>query len=236
MENEVSQDGPIFDALPRQATLANRVVRQMEIMIARGGLPIGGKLPPERDLAAQFGVSRTVVREAVAALSARGLLEVQSGSGTIVRRPSIESIASLLNLYMESGPYGPDINQAHDALRILLAEIAGVASEKRTDEDIENLSRIARTGAENMDPQAARDYFFALAQATHNSLFMMVYDCVIAVAPAALSSEDSIRAIKYLRSITEEIRKGDVKSSRKAIRDCFSEAAETTKPAKSKKS
>src|SRR5205823_9529399 len=54
-----------------------------------GEFPVGSRLPPERDLARQLGVSRPSVREAVIALEVEGLVEVRIGSGIYVRAPSV---------------------------------------------------------------------------------------------------------------------------------------------------
>jgi GntR family transcriptional repressor for pyruvate dehydrogenase complex len=64
--------------------LAISVVRQIETLILRGILRPGDRLPPERDLSERLGVSRPSLREAVADLSRRGLLETRAGSGVYV--------------------------------------------------------------------------------------------------------------------------------------------------------
>lgn len=73
-------------ALP-DARAADAVVRGIEARIASGELVPGAHLPPERDLIDAYGVSRTVVREAVAALASRGLLEARPRFRPVVRRP-----------------------------------------------------------------------------------------------------------------------------------------------------
>jgi GntR family transcriptional repressor for pyruvate dehydrogenase complex len=64
--------------------LASAVVRQVETLILRGILRPGDRLPPERELSERLGVSRPSLREAVADLSERGLLESRAGSGVYV--------------------------------------------------------------------------------------------------------------------------------------------------------
>jgi DNA-binding transcriptional MocR family regulator len=63
----------------------------------------GDRLPSERDLAEEFGVSRTVVREAVHSLVARNLLEVKPGSGIVVRLPSRQTVIQLVVPFSLSG-------------------------------------------------------------------------------------------------------------------------------------
>lgn len=64
--------------------LAQSVVRQIELLILRGLLRPGERLPPERDLAERLGVSRPSLREAIAELQDRGLLVARAGSGVFV--------------------------------------------------------------------------------------------------------------------------------------------------------
>ena len=72
--------------LEREQRLYERVVEKVLELISSGAWRPGYRLPPERELSDAFGVSRTVVREAVKALEARGILESTTGSGVSVRR------------------------------------------------------------------------------------------------------------------------------------------------------
>jgi DNA-binding FadR family transcriptional regulator len=70
---------------------ADAVVRQIEDAIVAGDLVDGDHLPAERDLMARFGISRTVVREAIALLAARGLVESRPRFRPVVRRPGYDA-------------------------------------------------------------------------------------------------------------------------------------------------
>jgi len=223
----------LFDAIPREATLSNRVVREMEAMITQGGLTDGSRLPPERDLATQFGVSRTVIREAVAALSARGLLEVQAGSGTVVKRPSVESIAGLLSLSLAIGEAGsntgtpqPSAEQIRETVRCLAVEAAGLAAELHTDEDVERLSRATRRFTDVPTPRPPSEtsdgaVIQALAQAAHNPLLALLLESVFQMC----DPRDQVRTAAQCRDALDPIRKSDVKAARRAMRDMFTDPA-----------
>lgn len=71
--------------LIRSTSLATAVEREIEAMILNGDLPVGARVP-ELELAERFGVSRSPVREAVRALDAVGLIEVQPNRGAYVRK------------------------------------------------------------------------------------------------------------------------------------------------------
>ena len=76
----------------RPGRLAEEVGADLERRIRRGDFPPGGRLPSESQLAAQFGVSRTVVREAIARLRAEGLVDSRQGAGAFVmQRPGAAS-------------------------------------------------------------------------------------------------------------------------------------------------
>ena len=60
-----------------------RIVEKIEASINKGNYPEGSRLPPERELAEVFGVSRPTIREAIIALEVRGKVEVKTGSGQI---------------------------------------------------------------------------------------------------------------------------------------------------------
>ena len=72
--------GQLFKTVERESTLTTRVTAEIERLIVGGRLQPGQRLPSERELADQFGVSRTVVREAVRGMVAKGLLEVRPGA------------------------------------------------------------------------------------------------------------------------------------------------------------
>src|SRR6195256_6690528 len=75
------RDGAVFNTIGREARLSDKVTDAILESIASNKLRPGDSLPTERELGEQFGVSRTVIREAVRALSAKGMLEVKGGSG-----------------------------------------------------------------------------------------------------------------------------------------------------------
>ena len=90
-----------IEPLEREQRLYERVVDKILALIQDGTWEAGDRLPPERDLAEAFGVSRTVVREAVKTLEARGVLETLTGSGVYVRPPDSAAISRSLRMYLQ---------------------------------------------------------------------------------------------------------------------------------------
>lgn len=154
--------------------LAAMVYEQIDRLIRRGEFPKGCKLPPESELARRFGVSRPVVREALARLRDEGIVRSQQGSGTFVIRgmlpsatalPPIRTLADLLRYY----EYRIDVEAA----------TAGLAAERRTSDDIADIAKVL-ANAEDMLKQgqhqllADTNFAFhrAIAQATRNPFYV----------------------------------------------------------------
>src|ERR1700756_1700354 len=90
-------DKPVYKAV-RTSRLYEQIVQQIEESILKGALKPGDQLPAERELALQFGVSRTAEREAVKALREKGLVEAYSGRGTFVTNGTSQVIRHSLDL------------------------------------------------------------------------------------------------------------------------------------------
>jgi GntR family transcriptional repressor for pyruvate dehydrogenase complex len=233
--------GELFETLERDATLAARVTEQVKQYIVTGHLRPGDRLPPERELARQFGVSRTVVREAVRTLTAQGLLEVRAGSGTVVRNPSAGDVAESMALFLRVGHPGLDLKKILEVRRMLEVEIAALAAERRTDADIAAMdANVAETAAVGNDREGwvANDMAFhaLLARATQNVLFSLLLDSLANVlTPVRRMSFDvpgaSGRTQHYHGAILEQVRQGDPEGARQAMRDHLVEAEGTMRAA-----
>jgi len=236
-ESAVPNQNPRFKAISREPTLSERVTAQIETLIVQSQLHPGDRLPPERELAEQFGVSRTVIREAIRTLSAKGLLEVQSGGGTIVCSPSVETVAQSMNLYLRGGQPQLDYGKIHEVRYLLEVEIAGLAAERRSAEDLARMEAILQEatakGADNRDIFARTDVAFhaALAQATHNLLFGLILDSLADImfevrlsgfdVPGTVDS-----SLTYHRAIFEQVKAGNSEGARQAMREHMQESVE----------
>ena len=110
-----------FDRLGRMPRLSDTIAEQLLEAIVDGRFREGDVLPSERELGDQFGVSRTVIREAVRALATRGVVEVQSGRGVRVVAPDTTSVTEAMSLLMRGGS-AIDFAKVHE-IRMML-EIA----------------------------------------------------------------------------------------------------------------
>jgi GntR family transcriptional repressor for pyruvate dehydrogenase complex len=238
---EAGSPNELFRVLDRDATLAERVTEQIKTYIVDGQLQPGDRMPPERELARQFGVSRTVVREAVRALMAQGLLEVRAGSGSVVRNPSAESVAQSMALFLRVGRDNFDYHKVIEVRRLLEIEIAGLAAQRRSVEDLDALTALLEempTVGDNRDEWLKNDIAFhaVLAQATKNELFALLLDSItdimVTVRRLGFTVPDAAaRAFKYHSAIFEQVQRGDQAGAREAMRDHLAEAEATMRTA-----
>src|SRR6266571_2736546 len=118
---------PAIELGPIKSTrIYEEIVRQVKQLIAEGRLKSGDRLPPERELAEKFVVSRTSVREALRALESLGLIEIRAGEGTFVRQVSVDALVGPLALMMTSQREA--IGELFEARRVLEPAIVALAA------------------------------------------------------------------------------------------------------------
>jgi len=118
--------------------LSDQVVAEIERLILSGEVREGEKLPTEAELCQAFGMSRSVIRDAVRTLSARGLVRVQHGQGTVVDPPGESTVADALILHLLRS----DLT-IHDVLAARAAIETGVcpiAAQRASEDDIRQLA------------------------------------------------------------------------------------------------
>ncbi|HLI70396.1 MAG TPA: FadR/GntR family transcriptional regulator [Ktedonobacteraceae bacterium] len=162
-----------------------RVAAQIEERILNGELHSGDRLPTERELAEQFRVSRTAVREALKILAQKGLVDMRPGRGTIVINSANEALRDSLGLVMklQLGEVGGSQNLI-EVREILEVEIAGLAAARATEKEIAALREAVQTmdkSLQDADAFIAADNRFheALAQATQNALILILVNSIV---------------------------------------------------------
>ncbi len=163
--------------------LYQQIVQQIEESIDKGELKEGDQLPAERELAQQFGVSRTAVREAVKTLSEKGLVEAYAGRGTFITNGSTNSIRNTLDRMIRNGPLEGTVHLA-EMREILEPEIAFLAAKRSDQETISAMQEsISVMDAARMDPEAFiegdLDFHLALAEAAGNPLILSLIDSIV---------------------------------------------------------
>jgi DNA-binding FadR family transcriptional regulator len=153
------------------ATLSDGVADQIQQMILRGDLASGDRLPTELELADALGVSRSVIRDAMRALSAKGLVAVRQGHGTVVALPTPRVYAdSMVALLMRADLTIGDVIAARAALE---TELAPLVAERGTEEDWDAMELYLERFAEavrNGDWEAAHDAHFQFHLVPYHAL------------------------------------------------------------------
>jgi GntR family transcriptional regulator, transcriptional repressor for pyruvate dehydrogenase complex len=167
---------PEIQPLEREQRLYERVVEKITTLIQDGTWARGDRLPPERDLAAAFAVSRTVVREAVKTLEARGVLEALTGSGVYVRLPDSAMVSRSLRMYLQLLDQDDIDLRLAEVRRVLEVEIAALAATRATTEERQELHRLCQemrkhAGASRVLAEMDFQFHLLLAEATRNELF-----------------------------------------------------------------
>ena len=191
-------------------SLATTVAKQLETEITSGRIKVGDKLPTEGALCDLFGVSRTVIREAITQLKSLGLVETRRGVGTtVLRSMSSENVFA----------YNVDPTAIKDILHILEIRMSvesaacALAAERRTDADLARMEQhFTEFDAALLRGELARkeDYEFHLAicQATHNPFFKQFYEQfnknVIPRANLVNSDVHHVASEEYLERVRAE--------------------------------
>jgi GntR family transcriptional repressor for pyruvate dehydrogenase complex len=220
--------GVSYRAVARQPRLADQVAQQIRELIADGNLQPGDRLPTERELADSFGVSRTVVREALRALGAQGLVDLPGGRGAVVSALQPAAIAGALGLLLRLADDPKPYRKLFEVRRLIEVEAAGLAATRARPEDLATLETIAG----RMSPEAALDqaaeadvaFHAALAQATGNELFGMLLgsltEAMLEMRQGVLTQPGAReQAVADHQHILARVQAGDEAGARQAMLD-----------------
>jgi GntR family transcriptional repressor for pyruvate dehydrogenase complex len=211
----------------KSTRIYEEIVRQVKAMIAEGRLKGGDRLPPERDLAEKFVVSRTSVREALRALESLGLVEIRPGEGTFVRQVSIESLVEPLALLMVSQREA--IAELFEARRLLEPSLAALAAARATPEEIVEMERILEAQAAEVAAGRtglAQDAQFhgAIGAAAHNRAITRIAHAIMDLLTQ--SREESLntpgrptRSHEDHRRVLTAIAARDAEAARRAMHE-----------------
>jgi len=219
---------PAFSALSREPTLSDKVVSSITESIVSGRLEPGQRMPSERELADQFGVSRTVVREAIRSLVALGLVVSQSGRGAQVATIGPDAVSRSMSLFLR-GSSSVDYASVDEVRTTLETRIAALAAERATDEAVIELNAVLKemeSGKKGPDEIARLDgaFHLGLARATGNDLFVVllssIEDVLLEVRRNAFGAPGMVDyAIGAHRQILDRIEAHDADGARDAMHD-----------------
>ncbi|HEV2521288.1 MAG TPA: FadR/GntR family transcriptional regulator [Candidatus Acidoferrales bacterium] len=163
----------------RKRKVYEQIAQQIQRLICDGFLKPGDKLPPERELAELFHVSRGSLRDAVRALEVTGLVEPRQGEGTVVRAPSAESLINpLTTVLLRQRVFLSELLEFRAMIEPVLARRAAKHASAK---DVERLEEILRRQQEKVDRgelavEEDSEFHNTIAMAAKNSVVLKVLD------------------------------------------------------------
>lgn len=181
-------------SVPNSALVSEQVFARLLEDVLAGRYAAGEKLPRQRELAADLGVTLGSLREALKRLEQMGLLEVRHGDATRVTdwraEGGLDVIAHLL--FLGGGVDTGVLTDVLEARTLMLGELAALAAERRTDDDAARLDALAASFAETTDAVAAAHVDFAffteVAQVAGNLVFVLILNAIRRLYFAHLSA------------------------------------------------
>jgi GntR family transcriptional repressor for pyruvate dehydrogenase complex len=217
---------PAYEAIQSQR-LYEQIVVQIENRILAGELKLGDYLPAERELAEQFHVSRTAVREAVKALAEKGLVQVRAGRGTFVTNDTSQAMRQSLGRLLKIGQ-AEGSRHLVEVREIFEPETAALAALRATDEQIAAMrDAVATMDAALNDGEtyieSDLDFHLALAEASQNALIPALIDSIVDMLREQrmaifLITGGPQRGQYHHKRILEAVSRHDVEGAREAMR------------------
>jgi GntR family transcriptional repressor for pyruvate dehydrogenase complex len=210
----------------RKTRVFEDVARQIQRLIVDGVLEPGHRLPPERQLAEQFGVSRNSVRDAIRTLELTGLVIARHGEGNVVADVSAETlVAPIATLLLRKRKL---VAELLDVRRILEPALAARAAVHASDEEIAHLEDILRrqgkkTARGESTVEEDSEFHYAIAVAAGNSVIRNLLDVLMDLLRETRARSLQVggrlrRSLAGHRRVLEAIKRRDADGAERAVR------------------
>lgn len=197
------------------------IVELIEASINSGNFPVGSRLPPERELAAKFNVSRPTIREAIIALEVRGKVEVKTSSGIyVLAAPNSKKSLQKINAF--------EVTQAR---ALVEGEVAALSAASITEDELLELNQTLVDMEEGKNMEAADKAFHRIiANSTRNEAMNSVIGSLWDLRASSkeiiqdydsVCSKDNAKTIAEHRAIYNALKSGDAEKSRTAMHEHF---------------
>jgi GntR family transcriptional repressor for pyruvate dehydrogenase complex len=222
--DDQSAPAGLFEPMPAVRTSA-AIVSQVRGLIRSGQLPIGSRLPAERELCEQLGVSRLSLREALRALESSGLIEIRLGSrgGAFVTAPTTGSAGQgITDLLSTSGLSALNVTEARTLFE--LGVVLPLAGDRATETDVRELRALCddEERARNQGTYSVAVSFafhLRLAIASHNPAVSMIMESfreAILMSMREAHHEGNQGAEEH-RAVVDAIERGDGESAKQIM-------------------
>lgn len=218
---------PLENVELRHQRLSGQVKDVLKQAIFDGQFKPGDKLPPEDQLAEKFNVSKVTAREALREMESEGLIEKRRGiyGGSFVAEPGSEKMGDLVINYYRFGGLTPE--ELVEFRQILEPQLAVLAAERRTDEDLEamqgNIQEVEEAIKKGKPNQAKGiDFHRLMGNACHNRLISAVMEALVKVfleilSKVPMSLEDAWGDLEYNKTFYEYLLHGQGDEARELM-------------------
>jgi GntR family transcriptional repressor for pyruvate dehydrogenase complex len=224
----------MLDISVTKQSIPDSVSMQIQQLIAKRKLKAGDKLPSQRDLAAQLGVGRPAIREALKRLEAMGIVKVQHGKSSTIEKVDLGTIMGNVSSLLELAPI--DVLQLLEAKEIIEFKCSELASQRATENDLAEMKGYLeemQKNKSNPKVHAEADYLFhfTIVKAAGNPFIieiMKVLGKMIerAIEETAIEDDSAGRekAMRYHRSLYRAIAQKDGKKAAEVLHKHSSES------------
>lgn len=229
----------MFQHIGRTDTLRHEVAEHIKKSIEEGKIKPGDRLPTEREMAEQFGVSRTVVRDAVKTLTGLGLLEVKHGVGIFVTTPDSRFIARQLSGLVSNE--NDTIINLFEVRMLLETAAAGWAAERHSEEDLQLLREnvqsheaLIKTNDINSLGEQDRKFHVLVAKSTRNPVIIRLMKSILGLLEVSNRKTLTIKgraqqSVEEHKDIFHAIEKKDVEEAQQAMKKHLSSVMDSLK-------
>ncbi len=214
--------------------MRDRAAEQLLDMVVSGGLSPGDRLPPERELVQLLGVSRTVVREALNLLEARGIVSIEHGRGAVVSDGSTSAVRDTLGMLLRMR--AEVLWELLEMRQVLEVEVSGLAAERAGAEDVTAMrAQLDRMRALIDTPEgyvhADVEFHALLARGARNGVLLTMLEPVVDLLRASREVSASRpgsarRALREHEEILRRVEEGDAEGARREMRVHLANTAE----------
>lgn len=177
-------------------------------------------IPSEDVLCQQLGVSRTVLREAMKVLEAKGLIEIKQGCGTFVRKPGGKSVEESFHVFMQTNSISLiQLMEVRTPIEIEIVKLAALRRKENHLTEIKKTLKILQNHPTDLDAcvEADTEFHKILVVATQNPIFEIIMGSIMKFLrysrQMTISHYGTEKVIKHHRAITESVEKKDPKSA-----------------------
>lgn len=218
----------LFRPVKAVSKLSEQVEAQLERVILSGAFKVNGKLPTEADLGAAFGVSRTVIREAIQRLEAQGLVRSKVGRGSFVAPYPMSQVRLAMSRFAALNVHRDTFLHLLDLRLVIETETTGRVAQRRDPTVANDLQAVLGTMRETVNKfddfaQADMEFHLRIARGAGNPFFAEILEPLKDVGRAFglatyASAEGPARVCREHAGIVEAIAAGDVAAARDRVR------------------